>query len=110
MPRRHNLAPNQSSPSAQTLQERRQLLTGMLAPPLLEELADVELPSGNDLALGFLNRVVWSHSDCSKTHGGLRQRESAMIQEMSANKFEATIFNKTLKIYTDSPGGGEKTQ
>lgn len=47
---------------------------------------------------------------CSKTHGGLRQTESAMIQEMSANKFEATIFNKTLKIYTDSPGGGEKTQ
>lgn len=47
------------------------------------------------------------------THGGLRQRESAMIQvlwEMSANKFEATIFNKTLKIYTDSPGGGKKTQ
>lgn len=45
--------------------------------------------------------------------GGLRQRESAMIQvlwEMSANKFEATIFNKTLKIYTDSPGGGEKIQ
>lgn len=38
VPRRHNLALNQSPPSAQTLQEQRQLLTGMLAPPLLEEL------------------------------------------------------------------------
>ena len=33
-----------------------------------------------------------------------------VLWEMRANKFEATIFNKTLKINTDSPGGGKKTQ
>ena len=57
MPKRHNLVPNQSPPSAQTLQERRQLLTGTPAPSLLEELLRAQLPSGSDLAQRFLNGV-----------------------------------------------------
>lgn len=48
------------------------------------------------------SRDFWSSGGHFKTLGDLEQKESAMTQELwevSANKFEVTIFNKTFKIY-----------